>query len=98
MLPLQAGALLGPMTGTGVVTLGPVLSDLYWLAAFANAAGAGFLILFRGEREAAGDEGGVLQLTLTVLSASSATRWRRRRSGSSTGRAMWRACSRSARA
>ncbi len=29
MLPLQAGALLGPMTGTGVVTLGPVLSDLY---------------------------------------------------------------------
>lgn len=67
MLPLQAGALLGPMTGTGVVTLGPVLSELYWLAAFAIAAGAGFLILFRGEREAAGDEGGVVQLTLTVL-------------------------------
>ena len=29
MLPLQAGALLGPMAGTGMVTLVPALSGVY---------------------------------------------------------------------
>ncbi|HET7296456.1 MAG TPA: MFS transporter, partial [Gemmatimonadales bacterium] len=37
MLPLQAGALLGPMAGTGMVTLVPVLSDVYGVSVGAVA-------------------------------------------------------------
>jgi ACDE family multidrug resistance protein len=37
MLPLQAGALLGPMAGTGMVTLVPVLSDIYGVSVGAVA-------------------------------------------------------------
>jgi len=37
MLPLQAGAILGPMAGTGMVTLVPALSDVYGVSVGAVA-------------------------------------------------------------
>ncbi|MDP2627084.1 MAG: MFS transporter [Candidatus Rokubacteria bacterium] len=78
--PERLGRAIGAFGATQTLglALGPLLAGLFevylgwrwffvWLAAFAIAADAAFLLLFRGEREAARDEGGVLQLTLTVL-------------------------------
>ena len=78
--PERLGRAIGAFGATQTLglALGPLLAGLFevyvgwrwffvWLAAFAIAADAAFLILFRGEREAARDEGGVFQLTLTVL-------------------------------
>jgi len=78
--PERLGRAIGAFGATQTLglALGPLLAGLFevylgwrwffvWLAAFAIAADAAFLILFRGEREAARGEGGVLQLTLTVL-------------------------------